>query len=407
VVVLNPSFALNRFNGALLNGVQPAPMKSTIIGVGALGSQTLPKLIRGGFGSWIVIDKDHLLPHNLARHELTEPLVGFPKALGMQMLANHIVDDQAVKESITADVLAPADQKERVDAAIKDVELVLDFSASIPVARYLAALAGGPRRVSAFLNPSGTDLVILGEDAERQIGLDCLEMQYYRLLLTEPELSDHFSYNDDGRVRYAQTCRDLTSQIPEDLVGLHSAIAARAVRNIASDPEAGIHIWHGASDLGVRRFSTRPSLVQELAFGDWRVRTDDYLLTRLATLREDRLPNETGGVFIGSIVVERRIMYLVDTIPSPPDSQEWPVLYIRGCQGLPERLKEIDHRTAGMLQYVGEWHSHPDGYSVHPSSDDKKVFQWLIEHLQSDGLPPVMAIVGESRAMNWFFGSPM
>jgi hypothetical protein len=61
--------------------------------------------------------------------------------------------------------------------------------------------------------------------------------------------------------------------------------------------------------------------------------------------------------------------------------------------------------TLGMLQYVGEWHSHPDGCSTNPSNDDLKVFSWLTEHMIGDGLPAVMAIVGEAGDISWFVGS--
>jgi len=49
------------------------------------------------------------------------------------------------------------------------------------------------------------------------------------------------------------------------------------------------------------------------------------------------------------------------------------------------------------LQYVGEWHSHPDGYTTDPSQDDKQLFRWLEEHAARDSNPPVMIIVGEKE----------
>jgi hypothetical protein len=81
------------------------------------------------------------------------------------------------------------------------------------------------------------------------------------------------------------------------------------------------------------------------------------------------------------------------------------MLYIRGYKGLRERLQEIDGTTAGMLRYIGEWHSHPDGFGTRPSGEDKKVFQWLSDFVRVDGVPPVMAIAGEGNDINWFLGA--
>jgi integrative and conjugative element protein (TIGR02256 family) len=114
------------------------------------------------------------------------------------------------------------------------------------------------------------------------------------------------------------------------------------------------------------------------------------------------LPNETGGVLIGSFDQENRIAYLVDIIPSPPDSVEWPILYIRGCGGLEEEVTRIRARTDDQLQYVGEWHSHPDGRNTEPSEDDKKVFGWLAENAARDSNPPVMVIVGQKETRIFF-----
>jgi integrative and conjugative element protein (TIGR02256 family) len=323
----------------------------------------------------------------------------------MQILGNNILEEQAITGAIVADILKPQGKQEQIDESIQGSEMILDFSASVPVARHLSALGIGPRRASAFLNSDATDVVVLTEDLERKIPLDCLEMQYYRGILSMPELMGHLAEGNMGRVRYAQSCRDLTSTIPEELVGLHSAIVARGVRSAAENSSASISVWRSSPNMSVTAVTIIPSAVREVALGDWRIRTDEILVERLKSLRRDRLPNETGGVLIGSFNLERKIIYIVDTVPSPPDSTEWPVLYIRGCEGLPERIESIQEATLGMLQYVGEWHSHPNGCSTEPSNDDLKVFSWLTGHMSGDGLPAVMSIVGEAEAMSWFVGS--
>jgi hypothetical protein len=95
--------------------------------------------------------------------------------------------------------------------------------------------------------------------------------------------------------------------------------------------------------------------------------------------------------------MQRQIAYVVDALPSPPDSQEWPTLYIRGCKELPTKVEEIIQSTAGNLGYVGEWHSHPEGAATSPSGDDRKVFAWLTERMDAEGKPAMMMIVGDNE----------
>jgi Prokaryotic homologs of the JAB domain len=61
-------------------------------------------------------------------------------------------------------------------------------------------------------------------------------------------------------------------------------------------------------------------------------------------------------------------------------------------------------RTGSQLQYIGEWHSHPDGHTAEPSEDDLKLFSWLQDYTRQDGYAPVMLIVGETE-LGWFVGT--
>ena len=251
--------------------------------------------------------------------------------------------------------------------------------------------------MSLFLNPRGTDLVLLAEDERRCIQLGHLEMQYYRALLQEPALHDHLRPPDE-RIRYGQSCRDVTRNLSQELVALAAAIGTRALRLTASSREAAIRIWRVDEETcRVNAISIEPLAGFSVALGEWTLHYDEWVIARLMALRQAKLPNETGGVLVGAFDLERKHVYLVDTVPSPPDSIEWPILYIRGSKGLGPRVEQILKATAQELQYVGEWHSHPDGYTCSPSDDDLTVFTWLTDLMDADGLPSLMIIVGEGR----------
>jgi hypothetical protein len=403
--ILSPLFDLSRETAAAASGFTGDARRSVAIGAGALGSQTLRLLAQSGFGTWCVIDNDLLLPHNIARHALNRTAIGFPKALPVSADLRRYYAEEGALHWIHADPLHPDDKAEQVGAAFASAELVLDFAASIPVSRYLAHDAKGTgRRIAAFLNPRGTDLILLAEDARRTIPLDCLEMQYYRAICREAVLEGHLA-PPAGRIRYARACRDVSSTIPNHAVAMHAAIASQAVRQAVESEDADIRVWTSAPEtLDVRHMRVPVSTVQRNRLGHWTLIVDDQLTARIGELRAERLPNETGGVLIGAYDLHRKIVYVVDTIPSPPDSEEWPTLYIRGKRGLKPHVDKIRELTDGQLEYVGEWHSHPEGCPCLPSEDDLKVFRWLTKNMDDAGQPALMGIAGQGGKTAWYVG---
>jgi proteasome lid subunit RPN8/RPN11 len=56
---------------------------------------------------------------------------------------------------------------------------------------------------------------------------------------------------------------------------------------------------------------------------------------------------------------------------------------------------EVDSITQGGLEYVGEWHSHPDGYTAAPSKDDMAALSTLSGVMSEDARPAVMFIIAK------------
>ena len=346
-----------------------------------------------------------LLPHNLARHALNRHAVGYPKALPMAHELRSFYEEEGELNWIDADILSPGDKLAKVSGELAGAELVLDLAASIPVSRHLTHdVETKGRRVAAFLNPRGTDLVLLAEDMQRSLGLDCLEMQYYRAICQNALLEMHM-VPPEGRIRYARSCRDISSKIPNHAVAMHAAIAAKGIRQAVEQPGAEIRIWvSDPQSLEIKHVRVPPSTTKQNLLGEWTLIVDDQLTARIAELRTSKLPKETGGVLIGAYDLSRKRLYVVDTIPSPPDSEEWPTLYIRGKRGLKPQVDKITEMTGGQLEYVGEWHSHPDNCACLPSEDDLKVFGWLTKNMDDAGLPALMGIAGQGGYTEWYLG---
>ena len=405
--LLNVTRTLSRASAAWLSGVEVAPdLKVAAIGAGALGSQVLMNAARSGWGRWTVIDGDTLLPHNLVRHACDGRDVGGPKALVVAAAANGIVSEAPAFTPLMADALSPSEQREAVDLSLQDADVILDMSASVSVARFLARdVSAAGRRVSLFLSQTGADLVLLAEDSARTVLLDGLEMQYYRAVLTEPALNGHLDA-PSGRMRYGRSCRDVTRRIPHELVSINAAVGSRALRAVIEAGAAVCRVWRIEEPaLSVRALEIEIGPTREYRCDHWTVSLDEILRARLHRFRQERLPAETGGVLLGALDLERRIIYVAEALSSPADSIEYPTAYIRGCRDLEDQVRDAEQRTAHQLQYVGEWHSHPAGHTCQPSDDDRKLLTWLTHHMDADGLPGVVLIVGDDPAVAPYVGS--
>lgn len=406
--LLKPYLYFSKHMANVLNNVKKEADYVNIfaIGLGALGSQVFMNMSRGGFGKWILLDDDILLPHNLARHALTSYSVGYSKVTSLAFDANNLLNDNTFAFPIEGNILR--EKKVEIQALIEqkiaESNIILDMSASLAVSRYLSNGEKfiAKRIVCCFLNPNGTQLVILGEDSNKEHKLDFLEVCYYRELIHNTALANHFE-ESNNEVRYSASCRDLTGRISQDNLALFSALSSKCLKEFISKKDSLAVIWKlNIENLSITRHQISISESFEKKIEDWTITYDASFLDKIDGLRKRKLPKETGGILIGAYDMQRKKVFLSDTI-IPTDNSEYPTFFYRGIGGLKGELERIRKTTSNMLTYVGEWHSHPKGCSIMPSIDDMKLLAWLSNNMSVEGLPALMLILGDENAFTICF----
>lgn len=366
------------------------------IGIGTLGSQIANNCIREGFGKWTYIDVDDFLPHNIARHVFPLSFVGKNKAFAMRDYCRSLVSDEVSRytdEPLPTSVFSSQYENEILDS-INSSNLVVDTSASIAVERYLCMhLSNGTRCVSFFVNPKGTALVMLLESDDRSVRLDSLEMQYYRMLLRNPKLEDHLV--SEEKYDYSTSCRSSSFVISQASISAFAGIATRVIKQIKKTPNGQISIWT-ENGFSIDYVTEQGESFKKFSCDEWIVLVSPTLETELYQERKRKLPNETGGVLIGTIDYYERKIYVVDQIASPDDSIEYPCAFIRGSSGLKAKMDKIQQITKGNLCYIGEWHSHTSN-NTNQSTLDKKLLKTVSEFCIYDGAPGCMIIAGENH----------
>jgi integrative and conjugative element protein (TIGR02256 family) len=371
--------------------------KAVVLGVGSIGSQSIASLVReGAFEEVTIVDDDHLLPHNLARHTLRTPQIGFSKAQKVGKELEEIRPDLSVVT--VREKLGLGTSSDTLLSALENSDIVLDMTASVGASRMLCQIQRGGRAVSAFFNPSGTSVVVLQEDEERDLDLTALEALYYAEVVRTPSLKDHLRPGDEAVVSGGQ-CRSVTSRIPSSRAAILAGLAASETTELLASPRASISVatldGRGGLDMH-RRVIDGGS--QSIEADGWTIGITGSVATYLQDLRRNALPNETGGVLLGIVDHTRQRIEVALGLAAPPDSTGTRDEFERGVQGVIDSIDDARRRTMHQLSYVGEWHSHPEGARTTPSVIDAAQLVSLREELLSEDRPPVMVIVGDDEA---------
>lgn len=375
------------------SGIDDEGPSGVLVGAGSLGSAMLNFWGRSGWGRWTAIDHDHIKPHNMVRHVALACHVGRPKAEVVVELHNAVVLGASTLSGICGD--ASDEVTADVTNAISTAQLVVDASTTLEYPRQSSCSDSSARHMSVFVTPNGEGGVLLAEDERRTIRLRTLEAQYYRALIVESWGARHLDGNL-GSFWSGASCRDISFVMPYSRVVAHACTLAEQVRLAVAQPAARARVWQRDPETGaVEAHCVVVHPERRLPFGDLELYFDTGLEEKFRALRAASLPSETGGILVGYYDFNIRALVLVDCLPAPPDSDGSPGAFERGIEGLAEAVAECRRRTAGIVGYVGEWHSHPPGHSASPSGHDLLQLVYLAREMAADGLSGIQLIVGD------------
>lgn len=364
----------------------------SLIGCGALGSHFFMNLAKSGLGKWTLIDNDVLLPHNLTKHSSIDRInaVSEFKAKIISSDANKLLNSEVFSKPINKNIFD-------VDPlSIPKSDIIIDISTSIGVQRYLTKVFKENTKYTAFLNPTGTGLVLLTDDISNNITLDLLEYQYYSELINNQKLNDFLNYSEETKIRYARGCRDITSKISQEDISIFSGILSKFFKSNHTKNEARLNIWLLDENYTIHNYNFKIIDWTVKEINEWKIYISNVLIDKLKSHRVMKLPVETGGILLGGVDKLYKKIYLTDSILSPADSIEKPYNFIRGIDNVSSTLNKVSKITNEFVYYMGEWHSHPKGSSVSMSQDDIIQFEQLKDDRRISGEPVVMIILGDN-----------
>ena len=93
---------------------------------------------------------------------------------------------------------------------------------------------------------------------------------------------------------------------------------------------------------------------------------------------------------------------MTDALPPSPDSKGSPFSFQRGVKDYPAILDRVEGCTGGLIGYVGEWHTHPDG-AARLSDVDMAAVSQIRSNLDPVGLPTHIMVCAREGIASFVF----
>lgn len=369
------------------------------VGAGAVGGLMASNHVKAGLSRATIIDHDDLMPHNLARHVLPPFCVGMNKAIGLK---HHLeiypqVSIQAVGKKLDSSHLS----KLKVDR----FDYIIDSSSNPSVRKQLSNFDKKIPVVNVSIANAGKLGLFISEDKDRHCRIDSLFTYLYDLSFDHEEIRAWLKEeSDEDEVILGMGCSTVTSRIPQATIEGLTSIFFLASSNVPTQEKARILITVNDGDgvpLNTIRQEITPYSEYAMRVTDdtsqWTCRVFDTVMNQLINGMEERTPIEAGGFLYGKIDVDYNIITIVRAIKVQP-LVATETKCVLPPEGKSSEHREYMRRTAGTLQLLGTWHSHPKSLSE-PSPTDNKLVH---ERKSNDEFPfgGVMLIIGEKHDLS-------
>jgi proteasome lid subunit RPN8/RPN11 len=390
-----------------------------LIGCGALGSKVGLHLARAGLTNLTLVDNDELSPHNLVRHGLLAEQLGQNKAAALQQAIEAIFQERQQAISTKAisenafEVIRGGQQ-----SLLSEHSQIIDCSASVSLLNVLADSNLSVPVMRAELADEGNLGILLREGRDRNPRVDDLQMCLYDLAIDDDRIAAWLQRQKGEstgigsgleEITIGLGCSSATVRMADDVISYHAALAAMSIKKrwVGNEERSGIQVSYlgdNSVDFGGVDFH-EVARVRELIPSNtpnWTVRLSHKAYSYIQVETVAALPNETGGLLVGFIHYKRKIIYVTRALPPPQDSEGYPYAFKLGIQDVPEQLEVIYQRTGGVISYVGEWHSHPNG-SEQLSTTDLAAVKQISAHLQRARIPTHIIIATAERCYSHLF----
>lgn len=129
----------------------------------------------------------------------------------------------------------------------------------------------------------------------------------------------------------------------------------------------------------------------------FRVLFSESLLEKMIRLAKEFYPNEFGGILTG---IKEKNCWIITDIEVPTKYESNKSNFVRYPNFLNDYLQKIFDISNSKIEYLGEWHTHPNG-STQFSSQDLLSMRDIAENSEINNRTPLLIILGLNKDVNY------
>lgn len=337
-----------------------------ILGCGAIGSKLIYHLYRSGICNLTICDNDHFLSHNVCRHALSryglmDSKVKLVKKELDAMFLKNTKQVVAVEEDIIQWL-------PKVDIANYDI--IIDATASASVFRLVDKISLGTSiPIVHFALSDAGNIGHVYVNTNRESILSDYYMHLVHESIDNDDISNWLKRNTKHSldiVRIGEGCHSNTTRLGDEIVSTHTGIAASVIKGVLSKKNGNTaYLSYVNIEYEGQVFTESyriPAFINIKCSNndEWQVRIPKSLLNEIQLEAKLAGKKEVGGYLMGNIDVKHKIIYLLHQFKPADSKQKISKLHL-GIKGWREEYLRVKSRSSGVLDYIGDWHSHPSG----------------------------------------------
>ena len=328
--------------------------KIVIIGIGAIGSELAEILVRGGIKELYTLDDDVVEHGNICRSNYQFLNVGENKtdALFSRLVTiSPYINLQHLKKNIYSEI--NYNSKKEIKDFLNQADIIFDCTASNELLHCFSMLDLKKPIISLGITNEARDMICITNSKD-----NLFELRKFFLKQLEQD-TENLYYEGIGC--YTPTFKANFADI-NSLLNL----AVKHIDKSFSEKETADSFVLSHTDNGIEKDNIVTFSQKELGFT---LSISEHCLKEIEYHSYQYYPYEFGGYFLGGYSRNMKRIYLTNVLIAENKKNGHTFFQAIENSVVHKKIKKIFDKTQGLINYIGEWHTHPEMGNFYSGTD--------------------------------------